>query len=75
MSKRYVSKEVDCPFYRSEGNQKIYCEGVQDGTAIHLAFASSKTMQEYKETYCCEDFGYCLIADMLYSKYEEESNE
>ena len=75
MSKRYVSKEVDCPFYHSEDNQKLYCEGVRDGTSIHLAFASSTLMQDYKDTYCCDEFGECLIADMLYRKYEEGNTE
>ena len=71
MSKRHISVEVDCPFYHSEGIQKLYCEGVQDGTSIHLAFASSLEMHDYKEEHCCDDFGSCIIADMLYRKYED----
>lgn len=74
MSKRYVSGEVDCPFYRSEDAQKLYCEGIGDGTALHLAFASQTEKRAYKDSYCCREFGDCRIADMLYSKYEEEAN-
>lgn len=72
MSKRYVSKEVDCPFYRSEDGQKIYCEGVCDGNAIHLAFASPGLKKEYRKHFCCNEFGECRIADMLYTKWEED---
>lgn len=72
MSKRYVSCEVTCPFYRSEGGQKIYCEGLCEGTSLHLAFASVTKMQEHKERYCCRDYDDCAIADMLYRKYEDD---
>lgn len=72
--KRYVSKEVDCPFYHSEDSQKIYCEGIKDGTSLHLAFGDSNERKAYRNQYCCNEFGECRIADMLYTKYEEEAD-
>lgn len=76
MSKRYESSEVDCPFYHSETPQKLYCEGVKDGTSIHLAFASSLMMKQYREEHCCSNYDSCIIAGMLFQKYEDgESDE
>lgn len=69
MGKRYVSAEAECPFYRSEGEQKIYCEGVQEGTSIHLAFGSKTDTVRYRNSRCCDKFQHCLIFKALLKKY------
>ena len=71
MRKRKVSVNAICPFNRSEERQKVYCEGVQKGSAIHLAFGDTKDLKRYMEDNCCDHFKHCLIAKALMEKYEE----
>lgn len=70
--KRYISKEVRCPFYHSEDSQMVCCEGVQDRTAIHLAFADKKDLLEYKRRMCNTEYESCMIFSMLEKKYEDK---
>ncbi|MCI8611045.1 MAG: hypothetical protein HFE66_03890 [Clostridiales bacterium] len=71
--KRYESKSAICPFYKSEDPMKIYCEGVEDGTSIHLAFFSSSiTKKQYCRRYCQDKYCDCRIAKMLTQKYDNE---
>lgn len=63
-----VSYEAQCPFYRAEERNMIYCEGVEDNSSIHNAFAGSA--EKYKTRYCCGDWEKCRIAKMLWSKYD-----
>lgn len=69
--KRYCSPEALCPFYRSEDSQKIYCEGIGEGNAIHLAFGSKTHLKIHKDSYCDSEYGECPIAKMLNKKYED----
>jgi hypothetical protein len=72
--KRYESKYAKCPFYHSEEQGKICCEGVGGKTSIHLAFEDSKEKRTYREEFCSEHYDKCLLCHMLYSKYDEEGN-
>ena len=36
---------VKCPYYKEEEKQKIFCEGVQEGSAIHLAFDTPQNLR------------------------------
>ncbi len=68
MGRHTVSYEAQCPFYRAEERNMIYCEGVEDNSSIHTAFAGSA--EKYKTRYCCGDWEKCRIAKMLWSKYD-----
>lgn len=70
MGKRYVAKEAQCPFYHSEDHAKIYCEGVDGKTSIHLAFGSVTELKGYRNRFCCRDYKSCHIAKMHYKRYE-----
>ena len=61
---------VKCPYYKFEEKQKIFCEGVQEGTAIHLAFDSSSSLRDYKKQICKGCYNKCLLAEMLNRKYD-----
>ena len=61
---------VKCPYYKFEEKQKIFCEGVQEGTALHLAFDIPSNLKDYKKCYCKEGYNQCLIAGMLNRKYD-----
>lgn len=71
---RMVSKSVICPFYTEEDRQTIFCEGLEPGTSVHLAFSTPPLLKTYKKRFCeCTRYKKCLIAQMLFKKYEEDS--
>lgn len=70
MAKHYTSRKAICPFYKYENRQVIYCEGIEDGAAIHLAFANPADCLAYKKAYCRCDCSLCLINEMLMVKYD-----
>ena len=63
--KHYESRRAVCPFYKHEGTQMIYCNGVQEGTCVHLAFAVATDAKKYKNTMCYSNYHKCRIARML----------
>ena len=68
MGRHFVSYEAQCPFYKAEDKNIIYCEGVRDNSSIHNAFPGSAAA--YKKEYCCAGWENCLIAKALWSKYD-----
>lgn len=70
--KHYVSKSAQCPYYRKEDGLKVFCEGVEDGTAIQLSFDSGRHRRDYKDAFCCNGkWRDCRVAQMLGKKYED----
>lgn len=61
---------VKCPYYKFEERQMIFCEGVQDGTAIHLAFDTSPNLKDYKNRFCKRCWGECILAQMQNRKWD-----
>lgn len=61
---------IKCPYYKCEDKQKIFCEGVQEGTAIHLAFDTPSNLKDYKRAFCRECWEQCFLADMHNRKYD-----
>ena len=55
---------VKCPYYKYEEKQMIFCEGVQEGTAIHLAFDTILNLKDYKNRFCKRHYNECLIAGL-----------
>ena len=72
MAKHGYTAEIVCPYYKYEAPQVIYCEGVEDQTALHLAFARKERKREYVITRCGDCWRKCLIAQMLNRKYDYE---
>lgn len=70
--KKRMDTLVECPYYKFEERQKIFCEGVQDGTMIHLAFDKDISVKNYKKTYCRKCWQGCRIAKMLNDKWGYE---
>lgn len=60
---------VKCPYYKFEDKQIVFCEGVQEGSAIHLAFDTSSSLKAYKNHFCKGCYNKCLIADMQNRKW------
>jgi hypothetical protein len=64
--KHYVSSKAICPFYKHENRNVIYCEGIKEGTVIHIAFANPHECIEYKKQNCrCGNFKQCPVYNML----------
>lgn len=64
----WIDDEAQCPFYKAEDKNIIYCEGVTDSSTVHNAFPGSAAA--YKKEYCCRKWEDCLIAKALWSKYD-----
>ena len=58
-----------CPYYKGEEKQMIFCEGVQEGSAIHLAFDTNSNLRDYKNHYCRGCYNKCLLAGMQNRKW------
>ena len=69
-TKRFFSLKAVCPRYKSEDKQMIYCEGVDENTALHLAFTAKDEMKSYMKVKCRKCWGECMIAQMLNRKYD-----
>lgn len=70
--KRRIDAIVKCPYYNGEVRQVLYCEGVQEGAALHLAFDTPQHHKDYKKQYCKGDYNCCLLAQMLNKKWDYE---
>lgn len=68
----YISPKVLCPFYISEGGNKIVCEGIKDKTTIHMTFDIGKTRDQYKDDHCCSYYMKCIWAQTLCEKKYKE---
>lgn len=76
MAKDYVAKNAVCPFYHSEREQLVKCEGPVIGTSTHLVLGNKQDKRHYKSLYCQKDYEKCLIHRMLSAfKYEEGRDE
>lgn len=69
----FISGIVICPFYKGirTNNPMVVCEGIRDGTLIHLTFRNKDELIEYVKENCCDSYKQCKIADIIFSKYEE----
>lgn len=68
--KRYISKYALCPFYKHESKQIIDCEGIQDNTVIHIAFANATDSKTFKIRHCRDKYKECPIYAMIKRKYK-----
>lgn len=65
MPKHYVNPKAKCKYYLHEDPRMIYCEGVQEGNVLHLAFASASDAKDYKQCRCQGDYKKCKVYEML----------
>lgn len=67
--KRRSDVLIKCPYYKEEEKQKIFCEGVQPGTGVHLAFDTPENLRNYKNQFCKSGYNRCRIAEMHNRKW------
>lgn len=68
--KHRVDAIVKCPYYKGEERQVIFCEGVEDGTALRLGFSTPAGIADYKSRFCKGRYCGCRIVGMLDRKYD-----
>ena len=72
ISKNVEDALIQCPYYKDEAGTAIRCEGVEDGTGLHLGFSSRYKRRDYKARFCRNCWKKCMIAKMLNLKYDYE---
>ena len=72
MSKGNVDENhlVKCPYYKCENRCTIFCEGVQAGQCIHMAFSGGEDKRSYEKQFCRKKWGDCIIAAGQNARYE-----
>ena len=70
---RRVDASVQCPYYKSDGRQAVYCEGVEEDSGLRLGFGAHLRKQQYKDSVCCDRWKTCAVAQMLNRKYDYEA--
>lgn len=69
-SKRYASASAKCPYYKAQEAQIIFCTGIEEGHALHQAFATPMQRKLYGRMYCETDWTRCP-----YAKIQEGMDE
>lgn len=64
--------DAKCPYFCSNTNREIRCEGITDGCTTVLRFNSQKKRNLHRRIFCDAKFKNCEIFRMLEEKYEEE---
>ena len=72
MGNKHEDYLVQCPYYKTHTRQVIYCEGLEEGMAIHMAFATPAQLTNYKCRFCRRlEYKNCPLARILEEKYEQ----
>ena len=70
MANKHEDHLVQCPYYKTNTSQVIYCEGLEDGMVLHLAFATHAQLIDYKGRFCRRScYNECPIASLLNRKW------
>jgi hypothetical protein len=62
---------VKCPYFRSNKNRDILCEGITDVCITILRFESERKRDLQRDVFCSERYENCKVYRMLEEKYEE----
>lgn len=49
---KIIERKIECPFYISEGNRFITCEGILKGTKCEHKFSDNDEKNCYEENIC-----------------------
>lgn len=70
MANKHEDHLVQCPYYKTNTSQVVFCEGLEDGMVVHLAFAKHDQLVNYKSRYCRRNcWSQCPLATMLNRKW------
>lgn len=66
-----IQARIQCPFFITEKNNILCCEGFVDSTCMTTKFPDVKMKTEHIKSHCFhKDGGTCPLAANLYSKYK-----
>lgn len=70
MANKHEDHLVQCPYYKTNTSQVVYCEGLEDGMVLHLAFATHSQLIDYKGRFCRRSYySQCPVAGLLNRKW------
>lgn len=75
MSKGKHFSEARCPFYRSDADKTLLCEGAPSGTVMKIVFTTAARALRYFRRYCAGDYTKCAMNRMLEDKYAPAKEE
>lgn len=75
MSKGKHFSEAKCPFYRSDADKTLLCEGAPSGTTMKIIFPTAAQSLRYFRRYCAGDYSKCAMNRMLEGKYAPKKEE
>jgi hypothetical protein len=73
----FDSKYVVCPFYHSNDNNRVCCDGVSNESSIHIVFGDSSRRRRYMMCFCNDIEGYkrCKVCEMLREKWGDDDGK
>ena len=76
MANKQEDHLVQCPYYKTNTSQVIYCEGLEDGMVVHLAFATHGQLINYKGRFCRRNYyNRCQLAKIPNQKWSYDDAE
>lgn len=76
MSKGKHYSEAKCPFYKSDSDRCVMCEGINDKTVIKLVFGNNQDFVKYFRTFCgSNQYQRCIINRAVNEKYKNGGGE
>ena len=48
----YINVGVQCPYYKCQNSQIIYCTGEEEGQSFHVAFSDRGKKAVWQKKYC-----------------------
>lgn len=75
MSKGKHFSEAKCPFYRSDSDKMLLCEGLPSGAVMKIIFPTAAKALRYFRRYCAGDYKKCEMNRMLEKKYLSKEEE
>ena len=71
----YMDESAVCPFYLEGGDSlRIRCEGISQGTRLHISFDCKERMKAHAKKYCNDMKCYerCPLYSAIVKQYEEK---
>lgn len=60
------SRDVRCPFYKTDKRCQIKCEGYRaDMTSVHINFMTPDHHRKYIRLYCCDRYRSCYMYKLI----------
>ena len=67
----FRSVYAKCPFYDTEDNKGVTCEGITRESALVLRFRGRAHKDRHTKHFCDDMYERCMIYRMLMEKYED----